>query len=314
MTARVINQQTVKLMRQLIMQMKEELHPRNKHRDPYDFKSLIESVSELDKHVSLNAFGNYSVDFQNPEAVKTLNRALLHCFYGIELWDIPEGYLCPPIPGRADYIHYLADLLMDTTGSIRTGKSVRILDIGTGANCIYPLIGHKEYRWNFVGSETDHLAIRSSKNIIQANGLSTGISIRKQSSVYDIFHGVIHPGETFEATMCNPPFHASLQESMAGTELKWKNLGKDRNKSDLNFGGKNSELWCEGGELRFVTKMIRESVLFAGSVFWFTTLISKKERLPVYFSELKKVQAKDIRTIPMAQGQKKSRILAWTFR
>ncbi len=301
-------------MRQLIMQMKEELHPRNKHRDPYDFKSLIESVSELDKHVSLNAFGNYSVDFQNPEAVKTLNRALLHCFYGIELWDIPEGYLCPPIPGRADYIHYLADLLMDTTGSIRTGKSVRILDIGTGANCIYPLIGHKEYRWNFVGSETDHLAIRSSKNIIQANGLSTGISIRKQSSVYDIFHGVIHPGETFEATMCNPPFHASLQESMAGTELKWKNLGKDRNKSDLNFGGKNSELWCEGGELRFVTKMIRESVLFAGSVFWFTTLISKKERLPVYFSELKKVQAKDIRTIPMAQGQKKSRILAWTFR
>lgn len=314
MTARVINQQTVKLMRQLIMQMKEELHPRNKHRDPYDFKSLIESVSELDKHVSLNAFGNYSVDFQNPEAVKTLNRALLHCFYGIELWDIPEGYLCPPIPGRADYIHYLADLLMDTTGSIRTGKSVRILDIGTGANCIYPLIGHKEYRWNFVGSETDHLAIRSSKNIIQANGLSTGISIRKQSSVYDIFHGVIHPGETFEATMCNPPFHASLQESMAGTELKWKNLGKDRNKSDLNFGGKNSELWCEGGELRFVTKMIRESVLFAGSVSWFTTLISKKERLPVYFSELKKVQAKDIRTIPMAQGQKKSRILAWTFR
>lgn len=301
-------------MRQLIMQMKEELHPRNKHRDPYDFKSLIESVSELDKHVSLNAFGNYSVDFQNPEAVKTLNRALLHCFYGIELWDIPEGYLCPPIPGRADYIHYLADLLMDTTGSIRTGKSVRILDIGTGANCIYPLIGHKEYRWNFVGSETDHLAIRSSKNIIEANGLSTGISIRKQSSVYDIFHGVIHPGETFEATMCNPPFHASLQESMAGTELKWKNLGKDRNKSDLNFGGKNSELWCEGGELRFVTKMIRESVLFAGSVFWFTTLISKKERLPVYFSELKKVQAKDIRTIPMAQGQKKSRILAWTFR
>lgn len=294
--------------------MKEELHPRNKHRDPYDFKSLIESVSELDKHVSLNAFGNYSVDFQNPEAVKTLNRALLHCFYGIELWDIPEGYLCPPIPGRADYIHYLADLLMDTTGSIRTGKSVRILDIGTGANCIYPLIGHKEYRWNFVGSETDHLAIRSSKNIIEANGLSTGISIRKQSSVYDIFHGVIHPGETFEATMCNPPFHASLQESMAGTELKWKNLGKDRNKSDLNFGGKNSELWCEGGELRFVTKMIRESVLFAGSVSWFTTLISKKERLPVYFSELKKVQAKDIRTIPMAQGQKKSRILAWTFR
>lgn len=293
---------------------KEHLHARNKHRDPYDFKALIKSVPELDKHVSINAYGNYSIDFKNPEAVKALNKALLHYFYGVELWDIPEGYLCPPIPGRADYIHNLADLLKDSEGKVRTGKSVKILDIGTGANCIYPLIGHKEYRWNFVGSETDHLAIRSAKNIIEANGLSAGISIRKQSSAYDIFQGVIHPGETFDATMCNPPFHASLQESLAGTERKWKNLGKQDFRSELNFGGKNSELWCEGGELRFVTKMIQESVLFAGSVSWFTSLISKKERLPVYYSELEKVKATDIRTIPMAQGQKKSRILAWTFK
>jgi len=293
---------------------KEQLHPRNKHRDPYDFKTLIKSVPELAMHVTINAFGNYSVDFKDPEAVKALNQSLLNYFYGVELWDIPEGYLCPPIPGRADYIHYLADLLKNSDGSVRTGKSVRILDIGMGANCIYPLIGHKEYRWNFVGSETDHLAIRSAKNIIEANDLSAGISIRKQSSVHDIFQGVIHHGERFDATMCNPPFHASLQESMAGTERKWKNLSKEQNRTELNFGGKNSELWCEGGELRFVSNMIRESAQFSGSVSWFTTLISKKERLPIFYSELEKVKAKDILTIPMAQGQKKSRILAWTFK
>ncbi|WP_411272914.1 23S rRNA (adenine(1618)-N(6))-methyltransferase RlmF [Daejeonella sp.] len=293
---------------------KEQLHARNKHRNAYDFDTLKKSVPELEKHVSKNTYGNYSIDFQNPEAVKTLNKALLHHFYGVELWDIPEGYLCPPIPGRADYIHNLADLLKDSEGKIRIGKSVRILDIGTGANCIYPLIGHKEYRWNFVGSETDHLAIRSAKNIIEANALSAGINIRKQSSAHDIFQGVIHHGETFEATMCNPPFHASLRESLAGTERKWKNLGKEEFKSDLNFGGKNSELWCEGGELRFLTNMIRESSAFAASVNWFTSLVSKKERLPIYYSELEKVKATNFRTIPMAQGQKKSRILAWTFR
>ncbi len=293
---------------------KEQLHPRNKHRDAYDFTTLIKSVPELEKYLSINSFGNFSIDFQNPDAVKTLNRALLHYFYGIKHWDIPEGYLCPPIPGRADYIHNLADLLKDAEGIIPTGKAVKILDIGTGANCIYPLIGHKEYRWNFVGSEIEHLAIRSAKNIVEANGLSAGINIRKQSSLHEIFLGVIHPGERFEATMCNPPFHASLQESLSGTERKWKNLGKDLHKSELNFGGKNSELWCEGGEIRFVTKMIRESALFSGSVSWFTTLISKKERLPVYYSELEKVKATNIRTIPMAQGQKKSRILAWTFK
>lgn len=293
---------------------KEHLHKRNKHRDPYNFEALIKSIPELEKYVSLNAHGNYSIDFKDPEAVKNLNKSLLHFFYGVELWDIPEGYLCPPIPGRADYIHYLADLLKDSDSKLRRGKSVKILDIGTGANCIYPLIGHREYGWNFVGSETDHIAIRSAKNIIEANALGTGISIRKQSSTDEIFQGVIHRGEKFDATMCNPPFHASLKESLAGTERKWRNLRKDKNRSELNFGGKNSELWCEGGELRFVTQMIHESAAFAESVFWFTSLISKKERLPMFYGELEKVKATDIRTIPMAQGQKKSRILAWTFK
>lgn len=293
---------------------KEQLHTRNKHRDFYDFKQLIKSCSVLEKYVALNAYGNLSIDFRDPEAVKALNKALLHHFYGVELWDIPDGYLCPPIPGRADYIHYLADLLKDQEGKVPTGKSVKVLDIGIGANCIYPLIGHKEYRWSFVGSEIDHLAIRSAKNIIEANRLTNSISVRKQSSTEHIFEGVIHHGELFDATMCNPPFHASLKESMAGTDRKWKNLGKEEHRAELNFGGKNSELWCEGGEVRIVSKMIQESKAFAGCVSWFTSLISKKEILPICYNELKKAGATEIRTIPMAQGQKISRILAWTFK
>ncbi len=295
-------------------QEKEQLHPRNKHRDLYNFKQLINSHPELEKYVAVNPYGNLSIDFKDAEAVKTLNKALLHYFYRVELWDIPEGYLCPPIPGRADYIHYLADLLKGPDGKVPVGKTVRVLDIGIGANCIYPLIGHKEYRWTFVGSEIDHLAIRSAKNIIEANHLTQAISIRKQSSAHHILEGVIHRGERFDAVMCNPPFHSSLQESMAGTDRKWKNLGKAGDRNALNFGGKNSELWCEGGELRFVTSMIQESTVFAESVLWFSSLISKKETLPLCYSELKKANATDVRIIPMAQGQKISRILAWTFR
>ena len=293
---------------------KEQLHVRNKHRDQYDFTQLIKSCSELEKFVVVNAYGNLSIDFKAAEAVKALNKALLHHFYGVELWDIPEGYLCPPIPGRADYIHYLADLLKDPGGIIPLGKSVKILDIGTGANCIYPLIGHKEYRWTFVGSEIDYLALRSSKNIIEANHLTKAISVRKQSSDERIFEGVIHHGERFDATMCNPPFHASLKESIAGSVRKWKNLGIEEHVNELNFGGKNSELWCEGGELRFVSQMIQESVAFAGSVSWFTSLISKKEILPACYNQLEKSGATNIRTIPMSQGHKISRILAWTFK
>ena len=296
-----------------IQEEKNILHPRNKHRYRYDFQELIAGCPELSKYVSLNQFQDLSVDFKNPEAVKTLNKALLNHFYGISLWDIPEGYLCPPVPGRADYIHYMADLLAERVGLIPRGKSVKVLDIGVGANCIYPLIGHSEYGWNFVGSDIDHLAIYSAKNIVKANSLSKAISIRKQSLSGHIFDGVIHPGELFNLTICNPPFHASLKEATAVTERKWKNLGNEKSGEALNFGGTNAELWCEGGEEHFVLQMIDESVRFAKSCLWFTSLISKKETLPGCYKALKKVNATEVRTITMAQGQKISRVLAWTF-
>ncbi|PRY52548.1 23S rRNA m(6)A-1618 methyltransferase [Arcticibacter pallidicorallinus] len=294
---------------------KEMLHPRNKHRDRYDFPSLIKANPQLSDYVSVNPYGDLSVDFKDPDAVKALNQSLLKYFYGIELWDIPKGYLCPPIPGRADYLHYLADLLAEPAeAEIPTGKHIKILDIGVGANCIYPLIGHSEYGWTFVGSETDSLALKNAKGIVDANLLSKVISIRKQSSSSNIFSGVIRPGEKFDATICNPPFHASRQAAMEGSGRKWKNLrGQNHDKDLLNFGGQNTELWCEGGEERFVRQMIKESLQFSSNCRWFTSLISKKETLPACYRDLSYHGATAVKTINMSQGQKKSRILAWTF-
>lgn len=298
-----------------ISEIKDQLHPRNKHKHRYNFPELIASMPELSNFVSLNPYQELSIDFKNPEAVKMLNKTLLKHFYDIQLWDIPAGYLCPPIPGRADYIHYMADLLASSNnGIIPVGKSVKVLDIGVGANCIYPLIGHREYGWHFVASDIDEIAIRSANNIVKANDLSKTITIRKQNSARHQFTDIIHPGETFDITICNPPFHASLLEATAGTARKWKNLGKpSKAATPLNFGGNNTELWCEGGEERFVCQMIEESTTFAKSCLWFTSLISKKETLPACYHTLKKVKAIEVRTINMAQGQKISRALAWTF-
>lgn len=294
---------------------KDNLHPRNKHRQRYNFPDLIAASAELAAYVAPNPYGELSVDFKNPQAVKVLNRALLKFFYKIDLWDIPEGYLCPPIPGRADYIHYVADLLaVDNNGNIPTGKSIKVLDIGVGANCIYPLIGHHEYGWDFVGSDIDHIAVNSAKNIIEANGLGKVILIRKQSSSTDIFHGIIKPREKFNVTICNPPFHASMQEAMEGTSRKWKNLGHKQSTATLNFGGKNAELWCEGGEESFVRRIIEESIQFSKSCRWFTSLISKKETLEGCYRTLEKVKATEVKTINMSQGQKVSRVLAWKFK
>ncbi|GAA4392706.1 23S rRNA (adenine(1618)-N(6))-methyltransferase RlmF [Hymenobacter koreensis] len=295
---------------------KEGLHPRNRHRDRYDFPQLIGTSPELGPFVAVNAYGDASIDFANPDAVKALNRALLKHFYGIQNWDIPAGYLAPPIPGRADYVHYLADLLASANEGVAVkGKSIRVLDVGVGANCIYPIVGHREYGWRFVGTDADPVAVRMAKQIVASNsGISGAVDIRLQLSSADIFSGVVKPAEVFDLTMCNPPFHGSAAEAEAGTRRKEQNLGTAKGPKPVpTFGGQSNELWYPGGEATFLWRMAEDSALMRNRCFWFTTLVSKKETLPGLYKSLKKLGATEVRTIGMSQGHKVSRLVAWTF-
>lgn len=297
------------------------LHPRNRHQGRYDLKRLARVSPQLQPFLVRTPAGETSVDFANPRAVRLLNQALLKADYGITHWDIPEQYLCPPVPGRADYIHGLADLLAaDRDGALVRGASVRVFDLGTGANVIYPLLGHTEYGWRFAGSDTDATALRIAETIVHGNDLHADIELRAQTLRGHLFHGVIRPGERFAATMCNPPFHASAAEASRSGRIKRANLAarsegppRASRKLPLNFGGRDGELWCQGGEARFVRKMIRESVDFGAQVLWFTSLVSKAVHLPGLRAELRKTGATEIRDVPMAQGNKQSRFLAWSF-
>ncbi len=295
---------------------KSRLHPRNKHRERYDFRQLTGSCPELAPFVKLNDYGDESVDFFNPQAVKMLNKALLKHCYGIAQWDVPEGYLCPPIPGRADYIHYCADLLGScNNGEIPVGNKIKCLDIGVRANCIYPILGNKEYGWTFIGADIDQAALASAGKIIESNPPLKGvIELRLQPNPQHIFSGIIQAEEHFDLTLCNPPFHASQVEAESGTLRKLSNLKQRKiTRTTLNFGGQNNELWTPGGEVRFVRDMIFQSKKFAASSLWFTTLISKSENLPRVYAALKEVEAVEVRTIEMGQGNKISRMVAWTF-
>ncbi|KLV05476.1 23S rRNA methyltransferase [Photobacterium aquae] len=322
------------------------LHPRNPHRDRYDFPALIKSCPALAPFVAENAYGDLSVNFSDPQAVKTLNRALLSHFYQVDFWDIPEGYLCPPIPGRADYIHYIADLLADSNGgAIPRGKHIRGLDVGTGANCVYPIVGRSVYGWRFVAADIDSVSVKTAKFIADSNPVLSGqIQCRLQKNPDHIFTGMINDDDVFDFTLCNPPFHASLEEAEAGSQRKVKNLaanakkkemqafgkpenmrakgkpadfqsmrGKANSKAVLNFGGQKAELWCPGGEAAFIQRMITQSREKAGQCFWFTTLVSKKENLKGIYQQLQKAGAVEVKTIDMAQGQKLTRFVAWTF-
>lgn len=293
------------------MKDKAGLHPKNIHKSGYDFTELIKGLPELSPFVSKNKFNTDSIDFSNPLAVKALNKALLKCYYHISFWDIPKGYLCPPIPGRADYIHHIAEMLADKNGIIPKGTSIKMLDIGVGANCVYPLIANSVYGWSVVGSEIDPVALFNARKIVKDNALDSSIEIREQKDKTKIFENIISSDDFFHLTICNPPFHSSALVARQGTDRKNKNLGLK--KSVLNFGGQNNELWCEGGEVAFIKQMIKESVQYQKNCLWFSTLVSKSTTLPEVYEELKKVKIARIRTIDMAQGQKKSRIVAWSF-
>jgi len=295
---------------------KTTLHPRNLHRFRYDFEKLTTSFPEIQKFVFTNEHSNETIDFSNPDAVKALNKAILISDYDIQNWDIPTAYLCPPIPGRADYIHYIADLLASSNnGIIPEGENIISLDIGIGANCIYPIIGNAAYNWSFVGTDIDEIAIQNCKKIISENPkLIDVISLQLQTEARFIFKNIMLPEDKFAFTICNPPFHSSQEEATKSSIRKINNLENTRTTTPiLNFGGQNTELWCNGGEIRFITQMIYESVKYPLQCFWFTTLVSKKENLPSIYKTLNKVGAVEIKTIDMAQGQKTSRIVAWTF-
>jgi len=287
------------------------LHPRNKHQQPYDFAALCAAVPALTAFVRDNGYGTLSIDFANPDAVKTLNQALLKHMYSVEHWQLPDGFLCPAVPGRVDYLHYLADLLaLLNTNKIPTGSKVQLLDTGCGANLIYPLLAQAEYGWKVTASELDPQAVAAAQLLINQNQLSHKIALRQQHNSAHIFHGIIQPDDLFDLTLCNPPFHSSAEQALAGSERKARNLGQTS--TELNFAGRSHELWCDGGEAAFIRLMIEESQSYAQQVLWFSSLVSKQENVPALQQQLNKLGAQH-QLLEMQQGNKQSRILAWSF-
>ncbi|MFI3330266.1 MAG: 23S rRNA (adenine(1618)-N(6))-methyltransferase RlmF [Rikenellaceae bacterium] len=285
-----------------------KLHKRNKHQGSYPMRELAECLPSLKKYIAENEYGTLSINFFDAQAVKCLNQALLKYYYGIEYWSLPKNALTPAIPGRAEYIHHLAEFL----GA--NNKNKRCLEIGVGASCIYPIIGTKEYSWSFVASDIELKSLQNSQKIIDNNpSLKGKIKLRHQASD-NIFKGIITPEDYFDISICNPPFHDSAKSADKAARRKLNNLkGTTSSKLELNFKGTAQELWCEGGEKAFIIKMIDESTEFKDKVQWFTTLVSKGENLKTLKKRLKQTNVAKIKVLEMSLGNKISRILAWSF-
>lgn len=280
------------------------MHPKNPFVEDYNFDTLVQYNPALKEFVFVNEYGNKTIKFGNNQAVKALNSALLKANYGIT-WDIPDNNLCPPIPGRLDYLLHVAEILPK--------KDIRMLDIGTGANLIYPILGTCHFNWQCVGSEADMDSLKNAQGIIDANTALRKTELRYQKSKNIIFDHIIQQDDVFDVVVCNPPFFKSFRDAREKNLRKVKNLQLKKNASP-NFGGLSNELWFKGGEVAFVKKMAIESIRFRAQVHWFTTLISKKENLRIIKRAVSKTSPTEVKVIEMEQGNKKSRFIAWTYR
>jgi len=279
------------------------LHPKNRFNQGYDLDLLVKQNPKLKEFVITNTYDSVTIDFSNPIAVKELNKALLFSYDTISVWDFPNENLCPPIPGRLDYIHHLKDLLSDE-------KEIIILDIGTGATCIYPLLGVAEYNWKFVATDIDLDSLDTAQDIIDDNNFTDQIELRQQFNEAHILKDILEDVDSFSATMCNPPFYKSAEEAQGANKRKSRNLG---NNAVRNFSGNNNELWYVGGEKAFLHTYLYESSLQPQKSKWFTSLVSKKDNIESLQSSSKKLGVKEFKVIPMQQGNKVTRIACWRF-
>ncbi len=296
------------------------MHPENPHRTPYNFNRLRRANPDLNPFIFMNQHWKETIDFANPEAVFQLNKALLLHHYRLDTYALLRPHLCPAVPGRADYLYQIKNLLEDGFGrkNEQENTPLRVLDIGVGANCIYPIIGAQGLGWQMVGVDICESSVEAAQKIIAGTeGLAEKIEIRYQENNANIFNEAIKKDEFFDLTICNPPFHASAEEAQKARTRKLGNLSTNKQltkseKQTQNFGGKANELWCNGGEALFIKRMIKQSISHKKQVSVFTTLVSNQSHLAKLYKQLDKAKATRT-TLPMTIGHKQSRVLAWTW-
>ncbi|KAK6136636.1 hypothetical protein DH2020_029619 [Rehmannia glutinosa] len=207
------------------------------------------------------------------------------------LW-IPDGQLCPTVPNRSNYIRWIEDLLAsDIIPATRAdGDVTKGFDIGTGANCIYPLLGASILGWKFVGSDITDIAIEwANRNVNSNPHISDLIEIRRvdaEGTMYNVEE--LHNEGRFDSNSTNarddgrastvPEPHLGVKKSYNGPPIL---LGVVKDGESFDFcmcnppffetmeeaglnpktacGGTPEEMVCCGGEHAFITRIIEDS-------------------------------------------------------
>ncbi|XP_036926081.1 RNA N6-adenosine-methyltransferase METTL16 isoform X1 [Sturnira hondurensis] len=289
------------------MALSKSMHARNRYKDkPPDFAYLASKYPDFKQHVQPSLNGRVSLNFKDPEAVRALTCTLLREDFGLSI-DIPLERLIPAVPSRLNYIHWVEDLI----GHQDSDKSTlrRGIDIGTGASCIYPLLGSTLNGWYFLATEVDDMCFNYAKKNVEQNNLSDLIKVVKVPQKTLLMDALKEESEiVYDFCMCNPPFFANQLEA------KGVNSRNPRRPppSSVNTGGV-TEIMAEGGELEFVKRIIHDSLQLKKRLRWYSCMLGKKCSLAPLKKELRIQGVPKVTYTEFCQGRTMRWALAWSF-
>lgn len=281
---------------------------------PLSYEALSQKHPELLKYITTNAStGRSHFDFMSDESIRLYNQALLDEWFGIKI-ELPPNHLCPTALSRTRYIRWIDELLKYCGEGEKAG-----IDVGTGASCVYPLIGHAIYGWKFIASDIDDESLEWAAKNIESNGWTNSIATVKakrssdstdETPRYNILDGLLdvdndrllNGGPSFSKlhfTMCNPPYFDSPDEKFQ--------------RDDTVCVATDGELATAGGELEFVKQMIRESSALGTRISWYTTLFGRKVNLKPLLRYLQTFPVADVQHTTFVQGKNSRWAIAWTF-
>ncbi|XP_021602334.1 RNA N6-adenosine-methyltransferase mettl16 isoform X2 [Manihot esculenta] len=322
------------------------IHPKNKYaNNPPDFSLLASLYPSFKPFVFYSPDGRPRIDWTDFNSTRELTRVLLLHDHGLNWW-IPDGQLCPTVPNRLNYIHWIEDLLSDTISkNNKNGDIVRGFDIGTGANCIYPLLGASLLGWSFVGSDVTDVALEwAERNVKNNPHISELVEVRKVTDCQETL-SIEDPNNAESVNGKNrTDMNGSLVDSGSFTLPvdAYKNyhgppilVGVVRDNEKFDFcmcnppffetmeeaglnpktscGGTPMEMVCPGGEKAFISTIIEDSVVLKESFRWFTSMVGRKANLKFLISKLRDVGVTVVKTTEFVQGQTCRWGLAWSF-
>ncbi|TDH73359.1 hypothetical protein CCR75_007113 [Bremia lactucae] len=280
-------------------------HDRNRYKDkPPDFYALGQIYPEFKQYLRNidDDMCRASLAWNDPFAVRELTKTLLLHDFGLQ-WNIPINRLCPPLPNRLNYIHWIEDLLREQQKPDQKSCATVIsgIDVGTGASCVYALLGATLNKWRFIATEINFESYECAKENVAKNHLEPLISIKRTHTnrllLEPLQEEPIH--RQFHFVMCNPPFFDHMDEA-------------DTNPDSSCMGSAN-EMVFPGGEIAFIENIIIDSEVLRNRVIWYTSMVGKKSSLRKLLSLLRGKNVKSTSTTEFFQGRTKRWGIAWSF-